>query len=90
VYPALLRFAEFAYRDACAAHGIELDAAALPGIHQEQLAARRRSAVAEARQAGQQPSGSHGTPPAAPGTESTKRTPVPVGDQVHEHDCMDV
>lgn len=26
VYPALTRFAEFAYRDACAAHGIDLDA----------------------------------------------------------------
>jgi hypothetical protein len=33
VYPALMRFAEFAYRDACAAHGIELDVAALPGVH---------------------------------------------------------
>jgi hypothetical protein len=33
VYPALMRFAEFAYRDACAAHGIELNVAALPGVH---------------------------------------------------------
>jgi hypothetical protein len=44
VYPVLMRFAKYAYRDACALHGIELDAAALPGVHRESLPARCRSA----------------------------------------------